>query len=123
MRDGRLAIDCEGHPFLVGPEMVVRGPVRVEVRCRARGTAGAGAVWYRSPTKPSFDGGRTALPACGPELGVRETRLAVAETILQLRLDFSRPRSGGYVEVDWIRLYAGDAEPASGPIAEWSFDR
>jgi arylsulfatase A-like enzyme len=123
VREGRLAIDCEGHPFIVGPEMVVRGPLRVEVRCRASGTAGAGAVWYRGPEKPAFQGDRIALPPCGPELATREARVAPAGggTISQLRLDFSRPRSGGHVEIDWIRLYAGDGTGT--PIVEWSFDR
>ena len=118
-RNGRLVIDCEGHPFVVGPRMLAPGPLRVAVRCAASGTVGAGSIWYVTPDKESFSGHRVPLPACGSGLAVREARVETAETVQQLRVDFARPRSGGRVEIDWIRIYGEDSES---PLAEWTFD-
>jgi arylsulfatase A-like enzyme len=120
LRSGRLALDCTTHPFVIGPEMVVRGPLRVALRCSATGTRGGGSIWYRSPEKPSFDGGRVALGACGPDLDVREAVVPHEGTVRQLRIDFGRG-AGGRVEVDWIRIM--HAEDDERTLVEWSFDR
>ncbi|HVR30501.1 MAG TPA: hypothetical protein VMS86_13320, partial [Thermoanaerobaculia bacterium] len=117
VRGGRLALDCEDTPFVVGPEMILRGPLRVAARFEASGTRGAPALWYRSVAKPAFSGDRVALQP-GAENGVREGRIAAAETVRQLRLDFGRGK-GGRAEVDWIHIYR-DGE--SDPLVEWSFE-
>ena len=118
VRSGRLSLDCEDTPFIVGPEMAVRGPLRVAVRFEAVGTRGAPALWYRSVAKPWFRGERAAL-AAGAEPGVREGRIDAIETIRQLRIDFGRGK-GGRAEADWIRIYRDGADE---PLVEWAFDR
>jgi arylsulfatase A-like enzyme len=116
---GQLALDCASTPFIVGPEMIVEGPLRVVVRFRATGTRGAPALWYSAVDKPAFSGDRRALtPAAEP--GVHESVIEREGTIRQLRIDFGRAR-GGHVEVDWIRLLHGRGEEKT--LVEWSFDR
>jgi hypothetical protein len=118
VRRGRLLLDCEETPFVVGPEMVLRGPLRVAVRFAAHGTRGAPALWYRSVDKPSYSGDRVALEP-GGEPGVREGRIAAARTVRQLRIDFGRAK-GGRAEADWIRVYRNGETT---PLAEWTFDQ
>jgi hypothetical protein len=117
---GTLTIDCTTHPFVIGPEMIAQGPVRVAVRCRATGTTGGGAIWYRAPEKPVFDGGRTGMPSCGTSWSVAEAVVEHAGTLRQLRIDFGR-RDGGRVEIDWIRLYDARND-GSTPSVQWSFE-
>ena len=120
-KGGTLAIDCTTHPFVIGPEMIAQGPVRVAVRCRTTGTTGGGTIWYRAPEKPVFDGDRTTMPACGQSWSVAEATVERAGTVRQLRIDFGR-RDGGRVEIDWIRLYDARNDSAT-PSAHWTLRR
>jgi hypothetical protein len=120
-KGGTLTIDCTTHPFVIGPEMIAEGPLRVAVRCRTTGTIGGGTIWYRAPDKPVFGGDQTSLPACGASWSVAEATVERAGTVRQLRIDFGR-RDGGRVEIDWIRLYDARND-GSTPSAQWSFDR
>jgi arylsulfatase A-like enzyme len=116
---GELVLACDEAPFIVGPEMIAPGPLRVAVRFRSEGTRGAPALWYRASDKPAFAGDRVALVATS-DPAVREGRLDRAGTIRQLRIDFGRSR-GGRAAVDWIRIVHG--EDGERTLVEWSFDR
>jgi len=117
---GRLHLDCTEPPFVIGPEMLMRGPLRVVARFTTSGTRGAPGLWYRTPDKPSFSGGRVAFspPIAGE---VWEARIERESTILQLRLDFGTGK-GGRAEIDWIRVESnGEREPKT--LVVWSFDQ
>jgi arylsulfatase A-like enzyme len=120
VQDGNLVLDCEDTPFIVGPEMVLRGPLRVAVRYQASATRGAAALWYRAVDKPEFGGDRVALvPVVEP--GVSAGLIEHEGTIRQLRIDFGRGK-GGRAKIDWIRVEQhGKAEAKT--LVEWSFDR
>ncbi len=115
---GKLELDCVETPFIMGPELVVAGPLRVAVRFTSSETRGGPLLWYRSASKPQFDGDRIVLDAAA-EPGVYEGRIEREETVRQLRIDFGRNK-GGRVAVDWVRLYGSAA--GSAPLAQWSFD-
>ena len=115
---GKLELDCVETPFIIGPELVVSGPLRVAVRFTSSETRGGPLLWYRSASKPQFDGDRIVLDAAA-ESGVYEGRIERDETVRQLRIDFGRNK-GGRVAIDWVRLY--DPANDSAPLAQWSFD-
>jgi len=116
---GRLSLDCADTPFILGPDMIVDGPIRIEARFTTTGTRGAPALWYRSVEKPAFSGDRIDFTEASPS-GVREARIERQGTIRQLRLDFGRGK-GGHAEVDWIRIDRDGHHGA--PLVEWRFDR
>jgi hypothetical protein len=118
LSSGKLELDCEETPFIVGPEMIAPGPLRVAVRFSTSETRGAPALWYRAADKPEFDGDRVALMA-STEPGVREGRIDHQGTIRQLRIDFGRSK-GGHAAVDWIRILDGDSDDQT--LVNWSFD-
>lgn len=121
VEDGVLRIDCPGHPFVVGPEMAVPGPVRIAFRSRVWDTKGGGSLWYRGAGKPRFSGDRVPFrPFPGGGWQTHEVLVDRTSTLRQLRIDFGRP-GGGRAEVDWIKLYRASDPPGS-PVVEWSFD-
>jgi arylsulfatase A-like enzyme len=115
---GKLALDCAETPFIVGPEMVISGPVGVAVRFKSTGTRGAPALWYRAADKPAFSGDRVSLQAVGDRPDEYEGRVGRDGSIRQLRMDFGRGK-GGKVEVDWIRVLPATSGKA---LVEWNFD-
>ena len=115
---GKLELDCVETPFIMSPELVVSGPLRVAVRFTSSETRGGPLLWYRSASKPQFDGDRVTLDPAR-ESGVHQGRIEREETVRQLRIDFGRNK-GGRVAVDWFRLYAPTNDSA--PLAQWSFD-
>jgi hypothetical protein len=116
---GKLMLECDETPFIVGPELIAPGPLRVALRFSAEGTRGAPALWYRASDKPAFAGDRVALVAT-TDPAVLEGRINRAGTIRQLRIDFGRNK-GGRAAVDWIRILHG--EDGERTLVEWSFDR
>ena len=115
---GKLELDCVETPFIMSPELVVSGPLRVAVRFTSSETRGGPLLWYRSASKPQFDGDRIVLDAA-TESDVYEGRVQREETVRQLRIDFGRNK-GGRVAVDWIRVVHGEGDGKT--LVEWSFD-
>jgi hypothetical protein len=116
---GKLELDCVETPFIVSPELVLRGPLRIVVRFTSSETRGGPVLWYRSTSKPQFDGDRVTLDPAPGRPSVHQATIERAETLRQLRIDFGRNK-GGQVEVDWIRLVHGEGDGKT--LVEWSFD-
>ncbi len=118
---GSLRLSCDTHPFLVGPEMVLPGPLRVSLRLRTVGARGRGNLWFRAAGKGRFSGQGVSLKLDHDgEWHEHELVVPSTATIYQLRLDFGR-RSGGEAEIDWIRVEREDSD-SSRPALMWAFD-